>query len=252
VDRHEVNNRITELQVDASGVAILTMKDSARKNTLSFEMAQELDERFAAIARDETIKVLVLAGLDEYFSTGANREVLQQITSTKTAPRDLLLPRAVLDMPAPVISAMAGHAIGGGLALGVCADIALIARESRYSASFINYGFTPGMGLTKLLEDFAGTALAHEMLLTGQAFRGSHFEGRCGFNYVLPRKDVMSKALEIAALIADKPRASLLTLKWSLASKKRELFEAARTVECLMHQITFSLPEVESLIRQLD
>ena len=252
MDGQEVNNRITDLQVDASGVAVLAMQDLPGKNALSFEMAQELHERFDAIAHDETIKVVVLAGLDEYFSTGANRQVLERIVATKTAPRDLLLPRALLDVPAPVISAMAGHAIGGGLALGVCADIAVIARESRYSASFINYGFTPGMGLTRLLEYVAGTALAHEMLLTGRAFRGSHFEGRGSFNYVLPRKDVMSKALEIASMIAEKPRPSLVALKWALSSRKRELFEAARTAECLMHQVTLALPEVESLIQELD
>jgi len=240
---------LTKLELDA-GVAVLTMRDPARKNALSLEMVQELEERVAALAHDDSVKTVILAGLDEYFSTGANREVLEQIISGTATPRDLLLPRALLDVPVPVVAAMAGHAIGGGLALGVCADITVIARESRYGASFINYGFTPGMGLTRLLEHLLGNALAHEMLLTGQAFRGSHFEGK-GFNYVLPRKDVMAKALEIASILAEKPRLSLVTLKLSLSSKKREQFEAARTTECLMHQITLSLPDVERLIREM-
>jgi polyketide biosynthesis enoyl-CoA hydratase PksI len=246
-----MNYHITDLEVDTAGVAVLTMRDPGRKNALSLEMVQELDDRFAAIAHDETIKALVLAGLDEYFSTGANREVLEHIISNKIAPRDLLLPRALLDVPVPVISAMAGHAIGGGLALGICADVTIVARESRYSASFMNFGLTPGMGITLLLEHVVGNALAHEMLLTGRAFRGSHFEGRGGINYVLPRKDVMAKALETASVIAEKPRVSLVTLKLSLSSKKRELFESARTRECLMHQIVLSLPEVETLIREM-
>ena len=243
--------RLTNVEVDAAGVAVLTMSDPARKNALSVEMVQELEERAEALAHNESVKTVILAGLDEYFCTGANREVLEHIVSGKTTPRDLLLPRALLDLPVPVVAAMAGHAIGGGLALGVCADVTVIARESRYGASFMNYGFTPGMGLTRLLEHLLGVALAHEMLLTGQAFRGSHFEGRGGFNYVLPRKDVLAKAHEIASILAEKPRLSLVTLKLSLSSKKRELFEAARTTECLMHQITFSLPDVERLIREM-
>ena len=247
----EVISGITELRVDAAGVAVLAMRDLPRKNALSLDMVQELDERFDAIAHDETIKAVVLAGLDEYFSTGANRQVLEHIISNKAAPRDLLLPRTLLDAPVPVIAAMAGHAIGGGLALGICADITVISRESRYGASFMNYGFTPGMGITRLLEHLLGHALAHEMLLTGRAFRGSHFEGRGGFNYVLPRKDVMSKALEIASIIAEKPRVSLVALKLSLSSRKRELFEAARSTECLMHQISFSLPDAELLIGEM-
>jgi polyketide biosynthesis enoyl-CoA hydratase PksI len=227
------------------------MCDAARKNALSLQMVEELEERMSELGRDESIKTIILAGLDEYFSTGANREVLEHLVSGKSTPRDLLLPRTMLDVPVPVVSAMAGHAIGGGLALGICADVTVIALESRYSASFINFGFTPGLGMTRLLEHLLGSALAHEMLLTGQAFRGSHFERRGGFNYVLPRKDVMTKAREVAAILAEKPRLSLVTLKTSLSSKKRELFESARSTEMLMHHITFSLPDVERLIQEM-
>ena len=137
------------------------------------------------------------------------------------------------------------------MALGICADITLIARESRYAANFMNYGFTPGLGTTRLLEHLLGPALAHEMLLTGRAFPGSHFEGKTGFNYVLPRQGVLTKAREIAGLLAEKPRTSLLSLKVSLSARKRELFEAARSTESLMHQLTFPLPDVERLIREL-
>jgi polyketide biosynthesis enoyl-CoA hydratase PksI len=251
-DGSEMTYQITGLEIDETGIAVLTMRDAARKNALSFQMARELYERIDAIAHDERIRVVVISGLDEYFSTGADREVLEHFLSTKTALHDLLRPPALLDVPVPVISAMAGHAIGGGLALGICADITIIARESRYCASFINYGFTPGMGITRILEHAVGAAVANEMLLTGRAYRGSHFDGRGGFNYILPRKEVMSKALEIASIIAEKPRPTLAMLKCSLASRKRELFEAARAAECLMHQISFGLPEVESLIRELE
>lgn len=244
-----MNNALTDLTVDPAGIAVLTMRDSEGKNALSLEMVQELEERFGTIGRDDSIKTLVVAGLDDYFSTGANRQVLEHILATKSAPRDLLLPRFILDVPVPVIAAMAGHAIGGGLALGLCADITVIARESRYGATFMNYGFTPGMGMSRLLEYALGSSLANEMLFTGQALRGSHFEQRGGFNYVLPKKDVNSKARAIAEMIAEKPRVSLTSLKLALSSRKRELFEAARTTECLMHQITLPLPDVELLIR---
>lgn len=246
-----MSGRLTAFRVDASGVALLTMRDERRKNALSVEMVRELEETCAALARDEDVKTLVLSGLDEYFSTGANREVLDELTSGRATPRDLLLPRALLDVPVPVIAAMAGHAVGGGLALGVCADITIIARESRYGATFMQYGFTPGLGLTALLEHLLGPALAHEMLLTGQTFRGSHFENRGAFNYVLPRSDVTAKALALAALLAEKPRPALVSLKVSLSAKKREMFECARSTESLMHTITFSTPQVKRLIDEL-
>jgi len=245
-----MNGHLTHFEVDADGIALLAMRDPERKNALSLEMVQELEALCGEIAHHESIKVLILTGTDEYFSTGADRQVLEQLLSGKVTPRDLLLPRTLLDIPAPVIAAMSGHAIGGGLALGLCADLTVLARESRYAANFMNYGFTPGLGTTRLLEHLLGPSLAHEMLLTGQAFRGSHFEGRPGFNYVLPRQDVLKKAFDLASIIAEKPRASLSSLKFTLSARKRELFEAARSSETLMHQITFPLPEVERLIRE--
>ena len=245
-----MNGPLTHFEVDADGIALLAMRDPERKNALSLAMVEELEERCREVSHHESVKVLIITGTDEYFCSGADREVLKLLLTGKATPRDLLLPRALLDIAAPVIAAMSGHAIGGGLALGICADLTVLARESRYAANFMNYGFTPGLGTTRLLEYLLGPSLAHEMLFTGQAFRGSHFEGRPGFNYVSPKQDVLKKAYALASMMAEKPRASLLSLKFSLSARKRELFEVARSSESLMHQITFPLPDVERLIRE--
>jgi 4-carboxy-3-alkylbut-2-enoyl-[acp] decarboxylase len=243
---------MTELTIDAAGIATLRMCDAAGANALSFEMAAELEVRLSTVQHDERAKVLVLAGTDEHFSTGANRAVLDELVARRASPRDLLLPRLLLDVPVPVVAAMAGHAVGGGLALALCADITVAARESRYGATFMRYGFTPGMGTTKLLEAVMGPALAHEMLLTGRTFRGTHFERRAGFNYVVPRADVAARAAAIAADLAEKPRLPLVLLKTALSRRKRELFEAARTEESVMHEATFCTPDVARLIQELE
>ena len=243
---------LTDLSIDADGIATLRMSDGPGTNALSFEMAAELEVRLAGVQENDRVKVLVLSGTDEYFSTGANRAVLSELAANRSSPRDLLLPRALLDVPVPVIAAMAGHAVGGGLALGLCADITIAARESRYGATFMRYGFTPGLGTTRLLEHAMGPALAHEMLLTGRTFRGAHFDCRRGFNYVVARADVGRRALAIAQELAEKPRLPLVLLKTALSRRKRELFEAARTEESVMHEATFATPEVARLIAEMD
>jgi polyketide biosynthesis enoyl-CoA hydratase PksI len=153
-------------------------------------------------------------------------------------------------VPVPVIAAMEGHAVGGGLALGLCADIILIARESSYGCNFMNLGFTPGLGTTRLLEHVLSPAIAHEMLYTGQVFRGTHFEGRSGFNYILPRAQVRPQAMDLAARIAEKPRPAIEALKRVLSLGKRQAFEEARTAEAMMHTITFAGPDVRRLIEE--
>ena len=93
-----------------------------------------------------------LCGLPDVFTALEPAATCWPASSTVASHRPTSCSPAVLDLPILVVAAMAGHAIGGGLALGLCADIILLSRESRYGASFMNMGFTPGMGITKLLE----------------------------------------------------------------------------------------------------
>ena len=134
---------------------------------------------------------------------------------------------------------MSGAATGGGFALGLAADIVLIGEESRYGFTFMDLGFTPGMGTTRLCEHVLSTAVTHELLYTGELRRGNRFAGS-GINHVLPRQQVELAALDIAARIAEKPRQSLSTLKRTLSLPRRRAFEDSITHESLMHQITLA------------
>ena len=145
---------------------------------------------------------------------------------------------------------MEGHAIGGGLAVGICADIVLISREASYGCTFMNMGFTPGMGTTRLLEHVVGQAIANELLFTGKCFKGAEFEGRSSFNYILPRAAIFPKAIDLASRIAEKPRFALMTLKRNLVEARKLIYERAFQQEAEMHRQTFSQPDIAELIRK--
>jgi polyketide biosynthesis enoyl-CoA hydratase PksI len=230
----------------ADHVAVVTIDDADGRNTLSERVVHELIAALAAVGSDRSVHAIVLAGRSDVFCAGASREMLRAIVDGRIAPTDIMLPRAILDLPVPVIAAMAGHAIGGGLAVGLCADLVVIARESRYGASFMNMGFTPGMGMTRLFEHVLTRAVAHELLYTGEARRGDAFS--TGFNYILPRAEVLPKAMDLAARIAEKPRFALEILKRTLSQPRRQAFEATRTVESLMHEVCFAQPEISARI----
>jgi polyketide biosynthesis enoyl-CoA hydratase PksI len=215
------------------------MTNPTSKNALSHAMVDALGEAFAGLGREQSLRAIVLAGLPEVFSSGASREVLDDLSSGRRDGAEVLLPRLLLDCPLPCLAAMAGYAIGGGFGLGVAADIVLIARDSRYCLNFLDLGFTPGMGTTRLLEHVLSTALADELLFSGEARLGRDFEAKSGINYILPRAEVVPRALDLAARIAEKPRAALVALKRTLSSPRRQAFEAARTEENLMHTISF-------------
>lgn len=225
----------------ADGVTQVTLAAPDDGNALGEATVRALGDAFGAIAADASVRAVVLAAEGETFSTGAPRDLLLQLTRGEVHPGDILLPRLLLDCPVPVIAAMGGHATGGGFALGLAADIVLLGHESRYGFTFMNLGFTPGMGTTVLCEHALSPAVAHELLYTGELRRGADF-ARTGINYVLPRGQVLPKALDVAARIAAKPRLAIEALKRTLSLPRRQAFERSITNESFMHQITFGAP----------
>jgi polyketide biosynthesis enoyl-CoA hydratase PksI len=240
---------IINFDIDGRGIATIRMQDEFRKNALSREMVEALRQSLIDASNNESAKVVILAGLPEYFSTGASEDILLEIAEKKISPEDLVLPEWLLDIPVPTIAAMEGHSVGGGLALGLCADIILMAGESRYGCTFMKMGFTPGMGTTRLLEHTMSPAIAAEMLFTGRTFRGTELDGKCGVNYILPRKAVLPKALAIAADIVEKPRLSLTLLKKTLSRSRKRIYTGALEDESRMHRESFAQPGIHEHIK---
>jgi len=240
------------LSSEPSGVAVLKMNDTKGRNIFSTEFITEFLEALEKLQLDGPPKALILCGLQDVFCGGADKKALLDLCDGKAAVRDLVICERLLEVPFPVIAAMEGHAIGGGLAVGFCCDIVIAARESRYGAVFMSLGFTPGMGTTTLLAELVGPFLANEMMFTGKRFRGSELEGRgTHINYILPRAEVLAKARDIAEQVSEKDARSISLLKHSLSVKKMKLLVDARLQEDLMHRISFSFPETRRTINEL-
>jgi polyketide biosynthesis enoyl-CoA hydratase PksI len=195
-------------------------------------------------------KVLILQGLPDVFSGGAEKENLMGLCKGRIHVKDLLISEKLINTPFPVIAAMEGHAMGGGFVMAMCCDIVLAARESRYGAVFMLMGFTPGMGCTTLLAQLVGPFIANEMMFTGKRFRGSELAKKStNINYILPKKEIMPKAEDIALQISEKNIKSIYLLKNTLSSKKKKLLIEARSQEDLMHRISFAFPETKAAIQ---
>jgi polyketide biosynthesis enoyl-CoA hydratase PksI len=243
-------SRLVHLSRAGDGILVLALEDREGRNAFRDPLVEELVRGLAEAGADPGARVLVLRGLPEIFCAGASEELLLELADGKMAPSDIVLTKAVLDFPLPTIAAMEGHAVGGGLALGLACDLVLLARESRYGCTFMNLGFTPGMGTTRLLAEAVGPYLAAEMMYGGELLRGSRLEGRAVVNRVLPRAEILPRALELAARIAEKPRPALLALKRWLSLPRRRAFEETRTVEALLHELCFARPETAARIRE--
>jgi len=243
------NNKRVSSQVDANGIAIISMHDEVGKNTFTDSFIEEFVSNLDKLEARGDVRVCLIQGLADVFCGGAEKEALLDLCDGKTVVKDLVISERLVSTPFPVIAAMEGHAIGGGLAVAVCCDIVVAARESRYGAVFMSMGFTPGMGITTLLPELMGPYVAAEMMYTGKRFRGSELESKgTNINYIVPRAEVNRRAADVARQIGDKNPKSVALLKYALAARKRKLLIDARVQEDMMHRISFGFPETRNTI----
>nr|QLG04873.1 PulL [Streptomyces sp.] len=230
-------------------VVQITMQDREHKNTFSDRLITGLSEAFERVRADGRCKAVVLTGYDNYFASGGTKESLLRIQDREISFTDSNIYGLALDCPVPVISAMQGHGIGGGFAMGLFADFVVLSQESVYTTNFMQYGFTPGMGATLILPRKLGFSLGNEMLLSAKTYYGRDLRDR-GIPFpVLRRAEVLPYAVELAENLAEKPRVSLITLKDHLVSDLRAELPAYIEREVAMHDKTFHQPEVRDLIQ---
>ena len=239
------------LQTIGQGIVQMTMEDRETRNAFSPRLVQDLVHAFEDVGRRDDCKVVVLTGYDSFFSTGGTREGLLALQSGRGTFADTNIYSLPLECPVPVISAVQGHALGGGFVLGLYADFVLLSRESVYTTNFMEYGFTPGMGATLVVPMKLGTALGHEMLLAAQTYRGQELKDRGVPFAVYPRDQVLDKAIEMARRLADKPRLSLVTLKEHLTATLRRELPTVVAQEVVMHEKTFRQAGVRERIEKL-
>ena len=220
-----------------------------------------LNNAVETLKADQTIRSVVVEGDRRYFSAGGSRAVLVGKSTKPSQPQTTIdnpteyfseIPRILLSIPVPTIAAMAGHAIGGGLATGLWCDLVVLAEESLYGANFMALGFTPGMGTTTVLEEALGGSLARELLFTGRLLKGREIKASGGTlaHAVVPYREVRQRAIMIASEIAEVPREALVLLKETLSAKRRMLLESAIKAEVDMQNDLFSRSETRLRIAQ--
>lgn len=233
-------------------IVFFHINDPASKNSIDDDFCLQLYEIVDTIKKDKTIKVVILRGGPEIFCTGGTEAFLQGLINhyqTNIEHEYANHLKHLLHIPIPVIAAMEGSATGGGLILGLYADIVVAAEESRYGLSFMNMGFTPGMGSTAMCREAFGYHTGFEIMVTGNYLKGSELKGKGCFNYILPRNEVLEKSLELATAIAEKPRNSLELLKKYMSIERRKNQEEASTIEAFMHHISFNQDDIKQQIQ---
>nr|WP_175959405.1 SDR family NAD(P)-dependent oxidoreductase [Burkholderia pyrrocinia] len=224
------------LKVLANGVALVRMQAVADNNMFTQALLDGLAAAFGAIEADPAVRAVVLTGTDKVFSMGGTPSALERLARKEGSFTDVpFLYEGLARCRVPVIAALRGHAAGGGLTFGLHADHVVLDRDGTYSANFVKFGFTPGLGATYALERRFGAALAAEMCMTAAAYAGRDLEALGVALRFVDGPQVLQSALRIADAIAEQSAPVVNALKRELAERTGADLAKVIAREAAMH-----------------
>jgi enoyl-CoA hydratase len=191
----------------SEGIATITLNRPEALNAFSKEVVSEVLQALEDIRSDESVRVVILTGAGEKaFSAGADIKAMIGMNALKARELSLMgekLCLALENLEKPVIAALNGYALGGGLEVAMSCDLRIASENSRMGQTEINIGLIPGWGGTQRLTRLVGRTKAKEMVFTGKMIDAKTAEQLGIVNMVVPadkfREAVRQFALELAS-----------------------------------------------------
>jgi enoyl-CoA hydratase len=191
----------------SEGIATITLNRPEALNAFSKEVVSEVLQALEDIRSDESVRVVILTGAGERaFSAGADIKAMIGMNSLKARELSLMggkLCLALENLEKPVIAALNGYALGGGLEVAMSCDLRIASENSRMGQTEINIGLIPGWGGTQRLTRLVGRTKAKEMVFTGKMIDAKTAEQLGIVNMAVPadkfRETVRQFALELAS-----------------------------------------------------
>lgn len=187
-------------------IAVIALNRPEARNALNSTMVSELTDVLTALEKDDSVSCLVVTGNDRGFCAGADiREMagLSAVDMVKTEHFSAMWEK-VGRYPKPIVGALSGYVLGGGLELAMCCDVLIAAEETKLGQPEINIGVIPGGGGTQRLTRVMGKYKAMEMILTGGTITAGEARDHGLVSRVVPEGQCLQEAKKVALDIASK------------------------------------------------
>lgn len=208
-------------------VAYLTIQ-SPPANALSSYLIKEINENLDQIEKEKSVKVIVLKGEGKFFSAGADIKeftALQNVTDYESLSNQ---GQNVFDriesLSIPVIAAIHGAALGGGLELSMACHIRIVTESAKLGLPEMSLGIIPGFAGTQRLPGYVGTAKAYEMILSGEPISGIEAVKWGLANKAVPEEDLIAETMKLAEQIAAKSKPAINHIMRLIPYAKTEQF----------------------------
>lgn len=190
-----------------NGILTLTINRPAKLNALNRDTIQELHEAFQEAEHNDKVKVIILTGSGEKaFVAGADISEFSDFSTVEgkelAAEGQNKLFDRVANFPKPVIAAVNGFALGGGLELAMAAHFRIASENAKMGLPEVSLGVIPGYGGTQRLPQLVGKGRAMEMIMTAGMIDSNQALQYNLVNHVTAQEDLLEFATNIASKIA--------------------------------------------------
>jgi enoyl-CoA hydratase/carnithine racemase len=196
-------------------------------NFFDAALIEQIAHAYEALDADPGCRAIVLCSAGKHFCAGAN------FASKNPAEGGHLYEQAIrlFEAKTPVVAAVQGAAVGGGLGVALSADFRVASPDSRFSANFSRLGIHHGFGLTATLPPVVGEQRALELLYTGERLRGeqAHAIGLC--DRLAPTDELQDAAVSFAAEIASSAPLAIRAIRQTMRGDLAERVRAATAHE---------------------
>lgn len=236
-------------------VLTATLDRPKARNAINEVLRGEIRQLFAFLTNRREIGAMVLTGAGDAFCAGGDVSMMTSFTEAdwrdqaRNLENGLLTLRDLLSIQQPVIAAVNGPATGLGATIALACDLVVMAENATLADTHVRVGIVAGDGGTLLWPAIMGAAKAKQYLLTGQPLAAAEAERLGAVNEVVPREQVLERAVALARELANGPRFAIEWTKYAINTRIiRDLYEQL-PLSLALEAATFAQPDLAEGLR---
>jgi enoyl-CoA hydratase len=222
-------------------IVILRLNRPQVRNALNLQVRKQLADEVMRYGADAKTRCLIITGSDTAFAAGADISEMAGDGPVEVMVRNVQqYGQTIMNCPKPVIAAVEGFALGGGLELALCADIIVAGDGAKLAFPEVKLGILAGGGGTQKLARLVGRQRAMLLLMTGRMFGAAEALAMGVVGEVVPAGQALTRTLELAREIAAMPPISIQQIKEIVNTGLNAPLEAALMLERKAFQLQFA------------
>ena len=212
-------------------IAWIQLSNPKKRNALSLSMWKDLPQVIQNLKKDKSLRVLIVKGDGENFSSGGDISEFETIFSTPNSSRNFNTTinkafNALVNFPKPTIAMIKGGAIGGGCGLALACDIRMASENSFLAVTPAKLGIVYPYSEIKRLVATVGISTAKDILFSARLIKAEEAEKLRLVNYIFSTRELETKTLEYSELLANNSPNSLLVIKEIVGQIENSKIEA--------------------------